>query len=41
LRKGAPVEVDHILGDFIERGVIAESHFRQSSSPATGTVCPS
>ena len=20
LRKGAPVEVDHILGDFIERG---------------------
>ena len=22
LRKGAPVEVDHILGDFIERGSV-------------------
>ena len=37
LRKGAPVEADHILGDFIERGharwscdAIVESRFRQS-----------
>jgi 2-dehydropantoate 2-reductase len=38
LRKGAPVEVDHILGDLLERGgaqrvvtPIAESRFRPST----------
>ena len=40
LRKGAPVEVDHILGDLLERGSaesrypIAESRFR----PSTGLL---